>query len=163
MAVIDAGKHRIVQLYRDKVETDSSIRINSGSLRLDTARYNLAPGVRALGVRMSIGHSPRCAEGSESDYLTLFIEVGAKLRPVLKNMAMSAWSLIEGLPCNNGEGASVNDNIQRSIVVLPSVTEGWHDLQVMVQHTIYKDDEKPVKHTETGPTLRAKGKQYPIR
>lgn len=170
MAVIDVNKNQVLQLYRDKVEEDATIRISSGSLRLDTARYNLAPGVHALGVRMDIGYGPNCAEGGESDYLTLLVEEGAKLRPVLKNLAMSKWGLVEGsLSCGGGdEQSSVIDNVKRSIVVLPGATAGWHDLQLIERHTIEtvnisdEGSSTQVKSTEVGTTLHAMGKQYAI-
>ncbi|MFZ6708708.1 hypothetical protein [Undibacterium sp. TC9W] len=166
MAVINTNKQQLLQMYREEVELDAITRIYDGSLRLDTARYNLAPGLRALGVRMNIGHSPKCADGGIDDFLMLMIEEGKKLRPVLKNMAMAGWRLIDGPPCSYGDKLVVTDNVERDIVVLPGTTNGWHDLQVVARHTITTDNgpegenAKPVLKTEIETILRAKNKQY---
>ncbi|WP_422982669.1 hypothetical protein [Undibacterium sp. Ji50W] len=169
MAVINTDKQQLLQVYREEVELDASTRIFGGSLRLDTARYNLAPGLRALGVRMSTGHSPKCAEGGSNDFLTLMIEDGKKLRPVLKNMDMSSWSLVDGPPCSYSGQIFVTDNVERDIVILPGTTNGWHDLQVVARHkiTTYNgpegEDAKPVLKTEIETTIRAKDKQYLVQ
>lgn len=164
MLIMDIDKYQVLQLYRDERDVDASVRITGGSLRLDTARYNLAPGVRALGVRMNIGSGPRCADGGQDNFLSLFVEEGAKLRPVLKDLAMSEWSLVEGESCDSSGAPTVVDRIARDIIVLPGVTDGWHDLQVIAQHSMEThgrpNDVKPVKKTEKEQTLRAKGKQY---
>jgi len=165
MAIIDTDQNKILQLYRNERDIDASIRISSGSLRLDTARYNLAPGVRALGVRMNIESSPSCAEGGQNDLLSLFVEEGATLRPVLEDLAMSQWTQVEGTSCGAIGARTVVDRIARELVVLPGVTDGWHDLQVVARHTIETheglDAAKPVRRTEKEKTLRAKGKAYP--
>ncbi len=167
MAVIDIAGNKVLQLYRDKVALDPSVRIGIGRLQLDTGRYNLAPGVRALGVRMNIGNSHRCAEAGESEYLTLLVEEGAKLRPVLKDLAMSSWRITQGEPCSDSETPTVTDTVKNSIVVLPGMTNAWHDLQVVAQHSLdtYSgkdgDNAKPVVRTEKGVILHAVGKQYP--
>jgi hypothetical protein len=138
LAVVDMAAKRVLRLYTDTIEEDASIRVQQYSLHLDTARYNLAPGVRALGVRMNIGYGPRCAEGGESDYLTLFIEEDSQLKPILKNLAMSSWSITEG---SNGCGYSENakytqDDVSYDLSVSNTITEGWHDLELTAHHAI---------------------------
>jgi hypothetical protein len=133
-AVVDVGKQKLLSLYRDTQEEDATTRISDFALQLDTARYNLAPGVRALGVRMNIGWSPRCAEGGENNYLTLFVEKGKQLKPVLKNLPMSRWSITNGSGCGMvGDGYEL-DNVYLTINVLPTISNGWHDLEVVAHH-----------------------------
>jgi hypothetical protein len=60
---------------------------------------------------MDIGYSPSCAEGGESNYLTLFIEDNKHLRPILKNYLMNSWSITEGSNnCGYGDANYTIDN-----------------------------------------------------
>jgi hypothetical protein len=139
LAVVDMAAKKVLRLYTDRIEVDGSIRIfGDGGLSLDTPRYNLAPNVRALGVRMDIGYSPRCAEGGESNYLSLFVEDGAQLKPILKNFAMRSWSITDG---SNGCGYSENpsytqEEVNYTLSISDSVTEGWHDLELAAHKSI---------------------------
>jgi len=138
LAVVDMAAKKVLRLYTDSIEVDASIRIFGSVLSIDTARYNLAPGVRALGVRMNIGYSPRCAEGGESNYLSLFVEDGAQLKPILKNFAMRSWRITDG---SNGCGYSENpsytqEEVNYTLSISDSVTEGWHDLALTSNRTI---------------------------
>jgi hypothetical protein len=138
-AVIDVKRKQLLALYREDIVEDASIRIGDSGLKIDTGRYNLAPGVRALGVRMGIGHSPRCAEGGESDYLTLFVEDGRQLKPMLKNLPMSAWRITKGSNnCGQG-GGDVDytiDSVALTLEMAATSTEGWHDIDVVAQHDV---------------------------
>jgi hypothetical protein len=138
-AVVDIRRKQLVAVYRETIDEDAATRIGAASLQIDTARYNLAPGVRALGVRMNIGYGPRCAEGGESDFLTLFIEDGRQLRPVLKNLAMSAWRITQGSNnCGQG-GSDVNytiDSVTLMLEMAATSAAGWRDIDVVAQHTI---------------------------
>jgi hypothetical protein len=120
------------------IEEDASIRVGEFGLHLDLGRYLLAPGVRALGARMDIGYGPRCAEGGESNYLTLFVQEGRELRPVLKDLAMSRWQIIEGSnACGQDEHASyVQDNVTLTIELGKAGADGWRDLEVVAQHQL---------------------------
>lgn len=167
-AVIDVERKRVHRIYRDTIEEDASIRVSDFSLQIDTARYNLAPGVRALGVRMNIGYSPRCAEGGESNYLTLFVEDGATLKPVLKNLPMSLWSITSGSnDCGDGDADYTVDNVTLTLRISDTVTEGWHDLELVAHHgieTTHADAEAPLTQeakTQVLGKLRAKDKSYP--
>jgi len=137
LAVIDAKRGKIHSLYRDTVKEDASTRIGEYSLSIDTGRYNLAPGVRAFGVRMNIGYSPRCAEGGKSNYLTLFIEEGKRLKPIIKNFPMSSWSITEGSNnCGDGNASYATDKVELTLAVSPTSTQGWRDLEVTAHHRI---------------------------
>jgi hypothetical protein len=137
LAVIDIKQRKLISLYRDTIGEDATTRISDFSLHIDTARYNLAPGVRAFGVRMNIGYGPRCAEGGESNYLSLFVEEGKQLKPVLKDLPMSMWSITEGSNgCGYSDTAYTMDSAALTLTVSPSVTNGRHDLEVVAHHQI---------------------------
>jgi hypothetical protein len=152
LAVVDFGKKKVIRLYRGTVQEDATTRIyGSGALQLDTARYNLAPGVRALGVRMNIGYSTRYMSGGENNFLTLFVEEGGKLRPVLERLPMSSWSTSDAGTAEEPEIA----NVEYTLAVLASTTNGWHDLEVTAN---YGPPGAPGTRQAVTGTLRATGK-----
>lgn len=166
-AVIDSKNDKVVSQYRSTISEDATTRIGSSSLLLDTARYNLAPNIRALGVRMSISYSPKYAEGGDGDYLWLFVEEGRHLRPVLKNFPMSHWEITDGSTvCGPDQGGYTIDNVTLTLAVSPSKTNSWHDLKVMAHHKIETQSceaESPGKREAKSKTLkklRFNGKTY---
>lgn len=137
-AVVDIKRRKLLRLFRETIEEDASTRIRGGGslLKLDTARYNLMPNVRAFGVRMNIGYSPRYAEGGSSNYLTLFVEEGSELRPVLKFLPMSAWSLVDSGECfSGGEAPCLIDQEEKTLALGAASTNGWRDLDVITTTT----------------------------
>ncbi len=166
-ASVDVTQKLVHRLYRDTIQQDASIRIDSHSLKIDTTPYNLAPGVRTLGVSMNIGHSPRCAEGGESNYLRLFVEHGEQLELVLKDLPMNQWRITDGISsCGSANPEFTMDDVTLTISVLPTATEGWHDLEVTAHHQIEKTSPtagRPAtmaERTQVLGTLRASGKFY---
>jgi hypothetical protein len=167
VAVIDARRRLLHRLHQQTIEDEAIIRVQSGSLSIDTARYNLAPGVRAFGVRMKIGYSPRCAEGAQDNYLTLFVEDGKQLRPVLSALPMSHWQAREGSNvCGDSEEGFEIDRTELSLALSSSSTGGWRDIDVVARalNEVVQPDGTSV--TRPGPPkvvdrLRKDGKEYP--
>lgn len=164
LAVVDTARQKLLRLYRDKVEEDASIRVSDFSLRIDTANYALAPGTRAIGVRKAIGYSPQYAEGGESDYLSLFVEEGVVLRPVLKDFAMTAFRRDFSASNANPELVPDVDDVSLSLQVAHQVTLGWHDLKVMARPGEYGQLQEPSKAKSIRPravgTLRMTPQGY---
>ena len=130
VAVVDIKRRAVRSLYRATVEEDASIRVGAASLWIDTARYDLAPGVRAFGVRMDIGYSPHCADGGTSHFLTLFVPDKHRLRPVLLTQPMSRWEVLSWSP---EEGACVQEGAVTTRFALTlggAAKNGWRDLHV---------------------------------
>jgi hypothetical protein len=166
-AVVDVKGKRVHRMYRDTMQEDATTRIGSSSLRIDTAAYDLAPGVRALGVRLNISHSPRCAEGGDSDYLRLFVENGPQLELVLKDLPMKLWRITDGIGSSCGANPEYTmDDVTLTISVLSTVSEAWHDLEVTAHHQIERigasagEPPEKVEKTLVLGTLRASGKFY---
>lgn len=150
VAVIDIKRRKLLRAYRDMIGEDGGTRIrgSSGSLRLDTARYSLAPNVRAFGVRMNIGYSPRYAEGGSSNYLTLFVEEGKTLRPILSNLAMSSWTMTDSRGCFTNdeipEFPCLVESEEKHLALSSTSTNGWRDLEVITTRT-REGEPKPIK------------------
>lgn len=85
VVMVDTSSWTVVRSFKGTIVQDVSLRIRgSEDFRLDTARYDLAPGVRAFGVVFVGGKAPRGADGRwDSHYLVLFVPDGQKLRQVL--------------------------------------------------------------------------------
>ena len=140
VAVVDIQRKRVRSIYRSEIEEDGGTRIRgAGRLSLDTARYYLTPKVRAFGVRLNIDHSPRYAEGGSSDQLTLFVEEGSKLRPVLTDIAMSSWEMLDSPGCfdqpENSKLPCVIADKTRTLGLASNSTNGWRDLELTTTTT----------------------------
>ena len=113
---------------------DAAIRIGQGSLRIDTARYDLAPGVRAFGIDVtSQASGPRCAEGGFGPLRTLFVQAGRSLRPVLASVELSSWRLVSGAACVGPEPEDKQDVVVENAATTISVgTQATHGLADLV-------------------------------
>jgi hypothetical protein len=73
----------------------AATQVNGGSLRFDTAPYELAPGVRAFGLDI-FSEDPSCGEGGTGPVRTLYVRAGRTLRPVLEGLAVDQWWYLRG-------------------------------------------------------------------
>jgi hypothetical protein len=159
LAVIDARSTKVHSTYRDTIAEEPHLRISEGALWIDTGRYNLAPGVRAFGVRMNIGHFIRGTEGYDTNYLLLVVEEGAQLRPVLKDMPMRSWGIAEGTDegCGTGMKDTTTETRELTLSIAPTVTNGWHDLEVEELHHIEITKGDSCDTVQQPPTKKVRG------
>ncbi|HEX2958315.1 MAG TPA: hypothetical protein VHO70_15885, partial [Chitinispirillaceae bacterium] len=73
IALVDNVKKRLVAHYRGFLIQDAGLCIDKNSLRIDTAPYLLADGVRAFGVDLTSGYIPHCDEGRIGAQRTLYV------------------------------------------------------------------------------------------
>ena len=163
VAVINIQRKLVLRLYRSTLAEDGGTRIRGGGkLRLDTARYYLTPKVRAFGVRMDIDWSPRMAEGGSGDQLTLMVEEGNKLRPVLSELNMRSWTMLESGGCfdqsENSKLPCVIEDQTRTLGLASGSTNGWRDLEVMT--TISQRDSSAPAKRRVEKTLRYLKNKY---
>src|SRR5690606_1635706 len=82
VAMFDAEDHRFLAGYARREVEDPAFELSEESLSLDTARYDLAPGVRAFGVIVdNVASGPSCPEHSSDHELSLFVAHDRQLRP----------------------------------------------------------------------------------
>lgn len=162
VAVADLNKESILNIFQTNYEEDATIRISEYSLKIDTARYNLAPNIRAFGVRANISYSPRYAEGGDSDYLSLFIEDGKKLNRVLTDYPTSLWEIANhDSSCIDSDDGCLTEVTSRYVSIAPSITNGLHDLtitsisQLDCEQNCTKSDSTTAKYI-----LKFKNNQY---
>lgn len=163
LALLDGKTLRVQHSRRFEVEEDALNRIGPGSLRLDTANYALAPGIRALGLRYdNFGPGPSAADGSQGDELILFVPEGRSLRPVL-GTAMARSRAITG--CLRSCPDAIVETASFTLAIGPRGPSGWNDLHVTA--TVERDgpeDDKTIDRTpkRLQQVYRYEGRQYKL-
>lgn len=121
--VADTSSNKIVaQHYQAAAISSDAIRFEG--LTLDTARYQLAPKLRAFGVRVNHIGSSRVNPFS-STALNLYVLEGSTLRPVMNALEVSS---------SNGEwdGMCVGEfsQTERTLSITDKTSKGFASLQV---------------------------------
>lgn len=162
LAIVNASNANPIATYR-KPGAYNSDAVRFADLRIDTARYQLAPQIRAFGLRSRFSHSSQANPYEKTD-LALYVREGNALRPVL-----------EGLVVAKSSGEFVNDcqgdlkKIRRSVEVGPASHHGLADLIVTTRGSKTKNTRSgqacvsnttPLKQTQI--TLTYDGAQYVV-
>ena len=108
------------------------------NLSLDTARYDIAPGVRAFGldVRSVQQAKSYCGDDAIEKVRTLFIQDGDKIRPILTKLTMSYRHYLQGDPRCVGEKTTapppkkIIEDIHLTIALGKAVTNGYANLLI---------------------------------
>jgi hypothetical protein len=95
IAIVDESTATVAALLKDDIHEDAATQVNAGSLRLDTAPYELAPGVRAFGLDI-VSEDRSCGEGGMGPSRTLYVREGRTLRPVLEGLTVRQWWYLRG-------------------------------------------------------------------
>ena len=120
VAIIDTRTTAVRSAFQGTVDGDAALSLAQGSLALDTARYDLAPGVRAFGV----DQASSMREGGLARYRTLFVQDGPALRPVLDAFLIYA----EGGAADGADQA--DPTTAWKIAIAPHATHGYADLVI---------------------------------
>jgi hypothetical protein len=122
VALVDTTTMAVRSAFQGVVLEDATWSVAQGSLRIDTAPYDLAPGVRAIGVDVS---SDPVAGTTVRDGVTaarsLFVADGPRLRLVLDGFVLTTWQ--------KAAGAAARASSAR-IAIDPHRTNGLADLRV---------------------------------
>jgi hypothetical protein len=160
IAVVDGG--RVGATFKGNLDSDPAVRITSGSLWLDVGAYDLAPGVRAFGLDITSGAPRGCAAAGSGARRSLFVAQGRFIRPVLQDLPMSEWALIQrgksACTDSSAPDLTVTENFSATLGLASTSTRGFRDL--VVTGTALRDDghleERPVLRT----TLKWDGRIY---
>jgi len=164
IAVIDAATGEVGSSLKANLDGDPAVKIVSGSLWLDTSAYDLAPGVRAFGLDITSGLPRGCAGVGSGARRSLFVSQGRFIRPVLQDLPMSEWALIQRgkSPCTDSSAPdlTITENFTATLGLAPTSTRGYRDLAVT--GTATRDDgnvdERPPFHA----LLKWDGRIYSI-
>ena len=136
VSLVDTAKTKVVAVYKGVIGEDATLTIGDGSLRIDTARYDLAQNVRAFGLDFSTVYSQGCVEGGLGPTRTLFVREGKTIRPVLQGLYLSTWTFIKGGPsCASGE-RDVIETTSYTVSVLNTVSNGFRNLRITSTSTL---------------------------
>jgi hypothetical protein len=164
VAVTDMATGKVVNLHRELVEEDAGMEFRESSLKIDTARYDLAPGVRAFAVDMeSGGPGASCPDGGSGPMRALYVQQGEKIQKVLDGLDMAPWQFLSGGPAmclgaNADKVVTVVEEFPASIGIATTSTNGFADLNITLQSKLdngIKSKRKPFQFT-----LKFDGKQY---
>ncbi|MEJ6817065.1 hypothetical protein PseuLF5_08600 [Pseudomonas sp. LF-5] len=160
LSIVNASNYNPIASYR-KPGAYNSDAVRLDDLRIDTARYRLAPQVRAFGLRSMFAHSSRAIPYEKTD-LALYVREGNELRPVLEGLVVAK---------NNGE--FINDcegytkTIRRTVEIGPSSHHGLADLIVTTNGSKMKNTQsgkeclsKTTRLKQKRITLTYDGQQY---
>jgi hypothetical protein len=166
VAIIDRSKRKLLSLHTSKVEQDASRpHFGPGSLSIDTARYNVSDGVRAIGIRMSNFYVGCAWEGGSGDELWLLVQRGHVLLPVLSNFATYRLGrqFFEGCACCSGETTvGAVHNVFLSLSVASTATNSYRDIEVRakLQSLSYNISFTPKDELVNLGKLKFDGQQY---
>jgi hypothetical protein len=163
VVMIDLGSKRIVGKYQSIITEDAAVQVGDNSFLLDTAAYQLAPKVRAFGLRFqNAARGPSCAQGWQSDELQLFVQEGAKLKSIFV-MPMENAELLKG-DCLNDMGGekTILEEAKLTIKVQKTVTNGFADLMLNAAITTDGTDlkAKKIKSRVEQHLMQYDGKKY---
>jgi hypothetical protein len=147
VAVVDESGAKVDALLRDVIDEDATTQVRDGSLRLDTAPYQLAPGVRAFGLDIA-GGNDNCGDGGFGPMRTLYVREGPALRSVLGGLYVSEFTWLRG---NQPRCVADQREADTAILEARDVTlalggagkSGWRDLLLTV--TASRSDHKPAR------------------
>ncbi len=161
VAMINKKTKHVVSSYQGVIGEDAVTEVGEYSLKLDTARYQLAKGLRAFGLRFnSSARGASCGEANWNDELTLLVPEGKKLRPVL-SLYMYQQQSIQGclsvqVPDAIWRDANITIDIERSS------TNGFYDLlaRATIIHSSNGASLENLKDHVEQHVLRYNGKSY---
>jgi hypothetical protein len=153
IAMIDSTKNKILASYKGK---QSGFGVAQDGLQLDTARYNLASGVRAFGINETEQYNPNCGDGSLGPSLSLFVRSGSTIKPVLNNF-YSYYTRTKGR-CVMGKDEEVIEETERSISIGKAITNGYANLLITEFTTTWEGKEPKKKSSQV--ELHFDGEKY---
>lgn len=153
IAVVDAATGQVGASFKGNLDSEPAMKIVSGSLWLDTAAYDLAPGVRAFGLDVTSGQPRGCAGVGSGARRSLFVSQGRFIRPVLQDLPMSEWALVQrgksACTDSSAPDLTITEDFTATLGLAPTSTRGYRDLVVTGAAT--RDDG----HLDERPALRS--------
>ncbi|WP_051791056.1 hypothetical protein [Serratia sp. DD3] len=145
----------LLESYQELMAEDAMLEIGGSSLWLDTARYHLAPGIRAFGlVLTSVGRGASSPTAWADGLLTLYVPDNGKLRSVFSTyLDLSVY-------CSSDNGVPPNADCDTGFAdvtlgIGPKQSHGFADLIVTVN---WRTDG----NTKVKQTVHYDGQRYPF-
>lgn len=167
IAVLGARESDILAVHETDLTEDAGFALLEDGLKLDTARYDLAKGVRAFGVVVrSSAPGPSCPDRRLNDALTLYVREGEALRPVFASYT-DFWARVEGEPCSWAQDQPlVTEEAAFTIGMERSAHKGFADLRVTATvariESAASSDQEQVKRRRASRIVRYDGARYDV-
>lgn len=149
VVMVDNLKNTVIAIYEGTIEESAETHVVEESLWLDTARYDLAPGLRAFGLVIRNGYMPTCAGSGVNSHLLLFVREHGNIRPVLEDFELSRWSEKGNIKCGGeDEGDYEMAYLNYTITVGKESSHGYANLLVTgtkYSSTGAKSSEQPIR------------------
>ena len=153
LIVAIVSKSKILSSYSETVDQNAFTYIESGSLKIDTAKYQLSNETRAFGLRINAEHNSCGHERGASNDFRFFVVEGDQLKKILSGISLSQWQ-IEDTENSCSPSDVIVDTTESYISVSPNSTNGFHDLIIRSKHSN--------SNKVDASTLRYNGKIYPL-
>lgn len=149
VALLDPARSTVIAAYSGVIPEDAAMTVGPGTLRIDTARYDLAPGVRAFGLDMATSFSQGCVDGGGGPARTLFVQDGKTIRPVLERFDVQSWRYVKGGPsCVAPAKDELIETTWHDIGIGKAVHHGFSSLRI-TSRSFYDGSPKPVRKPES--------------
>ncbi|MBW8756082.1 MAG: hypothetical protein JF586_00600 [Burkholderiales bacterium] len=163
IALLDASGN-VTSSFKGAMDADPALKIVSGSLWLDTAAYDVAPGLRAFGLDVTSGAPRGCAGVGSGARRSLFVSQGRFIRSVLQDLPMSEWALIQRgkSACTDSSAPelTITENFAAKLALAPTSTRGYRDL--VVTGAASRDDGHLDERPPFSAVLKWDGRMYAI-
>lgn len=160
IGLLDLSTGAVLAAYTGSIQEDAAMAVGTGSFRIDTARYDLAPGVRAFGIDAASSYSQGCVVGGLGPTRTLFIQDGKELRPVLEGFYVSTWRYVKDVAsCSEAAEDAITETISYAIGIGKTASNGLSDLRITARSSYSngaKSGREPLSYE-----LKYDGKVYP--
>lgn len=159
LAVVDA-KAGLQARFEQELQEDVTFELFERSFAIDTARYHLAPGQRAFGVKIRSGiRGPSCPDYIYGDELTLYVQQGAALKPVFSTH-LAAILRLEGEFCGGAEPL-VADEATIILSMGGGRSHGFRDIISTATVTrTWENDSQPSTTRRVSHVYRYDGSRY---
>jgi len=155
IAMVDNKKNQLLAQYRDALGNSFApdIDADNDNLRIDTARYDIAPGIRAFGVDVIKGSQddPYCGAETIGPTRNLYIKRDNEIRFLFyEGVTMSYRTRVKGsVKCKYGKPTTkkgvVFEDIKLTISPSKKTTDGFADLIITGESTYSDGTPSPRK------------------
>lgn len=170
--LVNRYSNKVEARYTGIIHESSNIKVHSDTNSIIHREYALSDNTIAVGLILDLvnyDNSPQSQQHGDyqafktNRFMTLFVQQGDKLRPVLKHLPLDYE--IEGtdLAGSNG-GVYLHHGVQGEVEVLPTTSHGYHDLKLITQGQQYRTDGEydQVEPINFNSELKYDGKRYPF-
>jgi hypothetical protein len=161
VAMVNIKTKRVVSSYQYSIGEDALTEVGASSLKIDTARYQLNKNTRAFGLIFnSVAHGANCGENYWADELTLFVQKGKNLEPVLWDLPMQFTHFKKGCPAIfNDKDVDIEYSFL-TIDVQKTSNNGYSDLLLTAHINDSGERDLKPKLTDERCLLTYDGKRY---